>query len=175
MEECKGDLLEWFKVPTLDAMLRAYIIKSRVQRTEKCLLVRPYSPYLFRLGSQPGPNLLLRRQRGDVSLPELKAAWKELQASEASDKDKWKDWPWTMMFPCRGCTDSARLEHADAEEVLLPLKAFSNPDDGKAKAWEKISQGQHLMCPKCRRDQFNSADIFLRGLCGAAPHVQIPH
>ena len=72
LSECKGDLLEWFKVPTLDAMLRAYIIKSRVHYTEKCLLVRPYSPYLFRLGSQPGPNLLLRRQRGEIALPELK-------------------------------------------------------------------------------------------------------
>ena len=87
LEECKGDLLEWFKVPTLDAMLRAYIIKSRVQQTEKCLIVRPYSPYLFRLGEQPGPNLLLQRQRGDISLKELKDAWATLQKDEQDEKN----------------------------------------------------------------------------------------
>ena len=169
LSECKGDLLEWFKVPTLDAMLRAYIIKSRVHYTEKCLLVRPYSPYLFKLGSQPGPNLLLRRQRGDTSLRELKTAWKEIQASEDSDKDKWKDWPWTMMLPCRSCSDHARSENPDAEDVLLPLKAFINPSDGLKKAWERVSQGQHLMCPKCRRSQYHSADMFCEGCVSLLP------
>ena len=50
LERNKGDLLEWHATPTMEAMLRALIIKSRVRRTENCLLMRPYSPALFRQG-----------------------------------------------------------------------------------------------------------------------------
>ena len=35
LEKCKRDLLEWFKVPTLEAMQRGYIIKSRVPETDQ--------------------------------------------------------------------------------------------------------------------------------------------
>ena len=50
LEQCKGDLLEWHKMPTFEMMQRAYIIRSRVHATDGCLLVRPYSPALFNQG-----------------------------------------------------------------------------------------------------------------------------
>ena len=53
LDRCKGDLLEWNHTPTMDGMLRGLIIKSRVKRTEDFLLVRPYSPALFRQGAAP--------------------------------------------------------------------------------------------------------------------------
>ena len=43
-----GDLLEWDRPPTIEAMQRAYIIKSRVRDTSGLALVQPYSPTLFR-------------------------------------------------------------------------------------------------------------------------------
>mgnify|MGYP003310562638 CR=1 FL=1 len=72
-----GDLLEWDRFPTLDSMLRAFIIKSRVSSVENLLIVQPYSPALFNQGVLPGPDLLLRKQRREISLKELKHLWKE--------------------------------------------------------------------------------------------------
>ena len=50
-----GGLLPWHKKPTLEDMLRAYIIKSRVKQADKIILAQPYSPQLFRQGLLPGP------------------------------------------------------------------------------------------------------------------------
>jgi len=54
-----GDCLSWTTKPQRDAMLRAYIIMSRVEKAENMLIVQPYSPHLFRQGMLPGPRLLL--------------------------------------------------------------------------------------------------------------------
>ena len=54
-----GDCLSWTTKPQRDAMLRAYIIMSRVKEAENMLIVQPYSPHLFRQGMLPGPRLLL--------------------------------------------------------------------------------------------------------------------
>ena len=75
LDRCKGDLLEWYRKPTMEEMLRAPIIKSRVRCVENCLLVRPYSPALFRQGAAPGPQLLLQRKNDTIaSQADLKAA-----------------------------------------------------------------------------------------------------
>ena len=54
-----GDCLSWTTKPQRDAMLRAYIIKSRVKEAQDMLIVQPYSPHLFRQCMLPGPQLLL--------------------------------------------------------------------------------------------------------------------
>ena len=54
LEKCKGDLLEWYKLPTLEMMQRGYVIRSRVSYIDKCMLVRPYSPAPFNQGSGRG-------------------------------------------------------------------------------------------------------------------------
>ena len=59
MSATLGDLLPWHKKPTLEDMLRAYIIRSRVKECDNILLAQPYSPHLFRQGLLPGPKLLL--------------------------------------------------------------------------------------------------------------------
>ena len=138
LERCKGDLLEWHATPSTDAMLRALIIKSRVRRAEDCLLVRPYSPALFRRGAAAGPQLLLERQRGTIATEaDLKAAWKlQVKKEEAESKQKTGHWPWTMHLPCRGCSD------AEGAEKTYPLQAYSNPIDGLQKAWASIEKGK---------------------------------
>ena len=171
LERCKGDLLEWHATPTTDAMLRALIIKSRVRQTEDCLLVRPYSPALFRLGAAAGPQLLLDRQRGTIATEaDLKGAWKrQVKRDEEGAKNKAVHWPWSMKLPCRGCTDTAE-EAGDRTEKLYPLQAYSNPIDGLQKAWSVIAKGQHLMCPKCARQRgILSQDMFCEGCTRLLP------
>ena len=81
-----GDLLEWDRYPTLDSMLQAYIIKSRVSSVENLLIVQPYSLALFNQGVLPGPDLLLRKQRGEISLRELQRLWKEHEENAGASK-----------------------------------------------------------------------------------------
>ena len=59
MSATSGDLLPWSKKPTLEDMLRAYIIRSRVKQADKIMLAQPYSPHLFRQDLLPEPQLLL--------------------------------------------------------------------------------------------------------------------
>ena len=144
LEKSKGDLLEWHRLPTREAAQRAYIIRSRVRTMEGCLLVRPYSPALFRLGALPGPNLLLRTQRGQLAERALKQAWREVQAEELESTNTNRDWPWCMLLPCRGCT-----EKAGGVEQLRPLSAFVYPQTLR-EAWTTIEQGQDMECTSCR-------------------------
>ena len=59
MSATLGDLLQWDKKPTLEDMLRAYIIRSRIKEADKIMLAQPYSPQLFRQGLLPGPQLIV--------------------------------------------------------------------------------------------------------------------
>ena len=137
-----GDLLSWDKKPDLEAMIRAYIIKSRVRELDKLLLVQPYSPHLFRQGALPGPDLLMKVLRGTMTSAEAKQAWKAVEnAQQAKPKDKW---PFAMMLSCRGCTDKNK-----GEEVLKPLSAFTSKRKVNGLWEETISKGQDLMCGKC--------------------------
>merc|ERR1711953_1335839 len=54
-----GDFLHWSAKPSLSAMLKAYIIRSRVKEVGDIIIAQPYNPHLFRQGIQPGPQLLL--------------------------------------------------------------------------------------------------------------------
>ena len=63
LSQAKGDLLEWFRLPTLEAMLRAYIIKSRVRSVDQLLLIQPYNPVLFAQGTLPGPSFAADDER----------------------------------------------------------------------------------------------------------------
>lgn len=59
LEQAKGDLLEWHRPPSMEAMLRAYIIRSRIRMAERFLLIQPYSPMLFAQGTLPGPSFFV--------------------------------------------------------------------------------------------------------------------
>ena len=48
MHAAIGDCLDWTQKPTMEAMLKAYIIKSRVRDAEIFLLAQAYNPHLFR-------------------------------------------------------------------------------------------------------------------------------
>ena len=54
--EC-GDI---FSVPGMTEILTTYVILSRVKRADSLLLLRAFSPNLFRFGSPPGPACLIK-------------------------------------------------------------------------------------------------------------------
>jgi hypothetical protein len=146
LDSALGDLLEWDRRPTLEAAQRAYIIKSRVRDTAGLGIVQPYSPALFRQGALPGPALLLRRQRGEISGQELKKAWKQIEKNKLED-DKRKDWPWSMELPCRGCT-----QKDGAKEISRPLTDFAPRAYSRRQLMEEVyAKGEDLLCFKCLR------------------------
>ncbi len=57
--EC-GDV---FDLPGLTEMVTTYVILSRLRKADGLFLMRAFSPYLFRLGSPPGPRCLLKLLR----------------------------------------------------------------------------------------------------------------
>ena len=54
----------------LNEMVSAYVALSRVKTAAGLLLLRPFSPRLFRLGMFPGPECLLKLLRARLSSPE---------------------------------------------------------------------------------------------------------
>ena len=115
----------------MDGMLRALIIKSRVRRTEDCLLVRPSSPALFRLGAAPGPEMLLQRQKGAIATETaLNAEWKLRTKKESKEtNNKTINWPWSMPLPCRGCSDEEKAKRMDSGKTIS-LTGICEPHPG---------------------------------------------
>jgi len=90
LEECKADLLECHILPTLDMMQRSHIIRSQVQNMGKCMIVRPYSPVLLNQGTLLWPDVLLQRQRSELTAKALKKKWKDVEPKEAhTQSDGW--------------------------------------------------------------------------------------
>ena len=58
--EC-GDI---FSVPGTTEILTTYVVLSRVKRADSLLLLRAFSPNLFRFGSPPGPACLINHLQG---------------------------------------------------------------------------------------------------------------
>ena len=146
MEATMGDLLEWFRKPQMDAMLKAYIIKSRVRFAENLLLVQPYSPHLFRQGVLPGPQLLLDVLLGKRTYEDAQKAWKKHEKDDAKKRSVTKAWLLEQTLPCRLCTDNN-----DGVEVWLPLRAFTTSDDPEV-IWKRVvAKGADLACNSCRR------------------------
>ena len=164
MDQAQGDLLEWDRYPNLDAQLRGYTIKARVRDTSGLLIVQPYSPALFAQGVQPGPDLLLRRQRGELTEKQLQAAWQKITDGE-EEAAQHKDWPWAMPLPCRRCSLEA------GKEVLKPLELFSGRGRSRTDIWNKIlSQGEDLHCIRCRQIIFKDA-VGTKGIpCDGCQH-----
>ena len=112
-----GDCLSWTSKPQRDAMLRAYIIMSRVKEAENMLIVQPYSPHLFRQGMLPGPRLLLDvLTKKLTTTSQVKAAWKEEDRKAAKEKEERVDWLSSMRLACRICTDKQTAMEKEKKE-----------------------------------------------------------
>ena len=65
------DLLDWTSKPDKAAQISAYICILRAQCIKDVLVTQAYSPALFEQGDLPGPELLLKFQRGELSEGQL--------------------------------------------------------------------------------------------------------
>jgi hypothetical protein len=166
LDACLGDLLQWQHRPQRDDALRAYIIKSRVRDCQKILLAQGYSPMLFRQGVLPGPDLLLKVLRGDISTKEATKKWIEIEKEkEASTRtDEHKDWTSRLLVPCRACTD-----RSNGQEVTKRLSEFTHPR-GPDEIWKKvICKGQDLACLNCQHIHLKwelSSEVIPCDKCG---------
>ena len=71
------DCLPWNSKPDKAAQIGAYMSISRVRHIDDIYITQPYAPTLFSQGDLPGPELLLKFQRRELSMSELKEAWDE--------------------------------------------------------------------------------------------------
>ena len=130
--EC-GDI---FSMPGLTEMRTAYAILSRVKKADGLLLLRAFSPFLFRMGTPPGPACLLKllrcrfRKQSDATDPPY--TLKEAQADYQTIADKWADEKnlqksrgveWRchtcgFVYPAEGYGAKA-LDHNEVQEVCV--------------------------------------------------------
>ena len=111
-------------------------------------------------GVLPGPDLLLRKQRGELSVKELKKQWKDYEESQ-DVTDQRKDWPWSMLLPCRMCSINGK------KEILKPLEAFGSRSRSRKELWaDLLCQGEDLNCMTCRRLRFKESKVLVnRMMC----------
>ena len=126
-------------------MQRAYINESRVRLADNLLIMQPYSPELFRQGQLPGPKILLQVLRGTMTTKQAQAAWADIEAERQHRAAHAKEWPQSMLLPCRLCT----LQNGGTE-VRKPLEAFTVATN-TVDLWKVVARGQDLACIKCER------------------------
>ena len=89
-----------------------------------------------------GPALLLQRQRGDISLTDLKKKWKRAEETPVNEKQK-ATWPWSMELPCSMCSI------LQGDDTWKPLSLFCARymKPTRAELWKKyLALGETLTC-----------------------------
>ena len=56
--------------------IAGYVSFSRAKKADKVYAIQPFSPWLFQHGSPKGPDLLMRKLRGDISAKQASDKWK---------------------------------------------------------------------------------------------------
>ena len=65
-------------------MPKSYVGMSRVRDAATLLLAQPLAPCPFRMGTQPGPTLLLQCLEGKLTKAELEKAWARAEGGECA-------------------------------------------------------------------------------------------
>ena len=93
------DCLHFSQTPRKDDQLKAYLGISRVRTAEGLLIVQPYHPMLFKQGSLPGPELIMKFWRGEAQNHELPQMWQDMEAAAQKLKKRLDE----MQWPCGSC------------------------------------------------------------------------
>ena len=80
LEAVIADCLEHGHTTKLVDMLAAYVGLSRAKIKENVLIMQAFSPALFNHGPPPGPHILMRLLRGDITEEDVDEEFKRLQA-----------------------------------------------------------------------------------------------
>ena len=108
------DCLPWNHQPSTEDQLMAYMCLSRVERIDNICVVEPFSPALFAGGDLPGPEILLKFQRGEIEQSHLQRTW--AARTSARKTTQTNNWEQNMALYCRSCSVGAR------RDVWKPLK-----------------------------------------------------
>ena len=81
---------DYFEVPPCKEVLAAYVWLSRVRTADALLVLRAFSPYLFRHGPPPGPHCLMKLLRARLQRhKELSTHWpKQSRRSKSSKQSR---------------------------------------------------------------------------------------
>ena len=93
--------------------IAAYVSLSRAKRADRVYAIEPFSPWLFQHGNPKGPDLLMRKLRGQITSEQAYAKWSgEDDASSAnSDEDEAGDItidPMKQEYRCMQCALQGR-------------------------------------------------------------------
>ena len=103
-------------------MLAAYVAKSRVKAKEALLIMQAFSPGLFAHGPPPGPHILMRLLRGEITVEEVDEEFARLEreAKQAgAEKNLLK-----MHWECAAC----RIEGKDYLKLMADCGVRSEAD-----------------------------------------------
>ena len=135
-----ADCLEAGHVSRLSDMVAAYVALSRAKVKENVLITQPFSPGLFAHGPPPGPHILMRLLRGEISADRIDAEFDRLQRQSldtSAEKDLMR-----MHWRCQSCYLQGREDHTK------PMAAFGVrcPADFVSRL---LPQGAWARCGSC--------------------------
>ena len=131
--------MPWCEKPDRAAHVGAYMCLSRVRCIDDVWITQPYSPILFNQGDLPGPELLLKFQRGELRAENLEEEWRGRREPRSRRSHQWLE---GMPLYCRGCSERA------GEDVQKPAKEF--PHTSTQRLWQEVvALGMHRFCTAC--------------------------
>ena len=187
--EC-GDL---HSIPGITEMVTTYVILSRVGKAERLLLLRAFSPYLFKQGTPPGPQCLLKLLRARLgssavrnvtstmsSPPQTRASTAQAPVATATKQ------PTASTAQCRTVVDeySALLKQWEDQKRLRRIKGVEWPcfDCGQTYPAEGfgarptvskevdalcVAPGHWRRCQTCQQAEHSGPrEIQCEGSCG---------
>ena len=137
------------KTTTTD-QIAAYVSLSRAKLADKVFVIEPFSPWLFQHGTPKGPDLLLRKLRGEITAEQAAAKWRGEDDSSSNDGDvdeageRTID-PMTQEYRCMQCALQGRqnMKKPAAFGIEDPTQLYS----------ELIMDGMWTRCLACRTSQ----------------------
>ena len=147
---CQGQTLDaafvdplesWVSVNVEDAV-KVYVMLSRVRLLANLVIMQPFSPWLFQQGSPPGPDILMKKLRGDIAPERATAAFEE---AENDDSVLYVVLTGEGRFFCSGADVAGNKEdwgdHDDPPRVqeIKSVLSQQDPYDSNVRA----------LCPSC--------------------------
>ena len=117
---CQGQTLDaafvdplesWVSVNVEDAV-KVYVMLSRVRLLANLVIMQPFSPWLFQQGSPPGPDILMKKLRGDIAPERATTAFEEAERKREERQGKASKGfdPMRRKYRCTHCYLSGRTD-----------------------------------------------------------------
>ena len=138
------DCLEVQHTSKLGDQLASYVGVSRIKTKSGLLVMQPFSPGLFAHGPPPGPHILMRLLRGELSVSDVDDEFERMEREKkeaGAERSLLK-----MLWECKAC----RLMGEEA--YMKPMEDF-----GVQSAFhfthKLLPQGAWARCSRCSRQR----------------------